>query len=308
MQKQNITHKKYTKNTHGYQLVLPLNIEVLIPDDDSVRLLDQMLENLNYSCLLKANSYYGRNNCVSPITLFKDMVYAFSQGIYSSRSIEKACRRDINFKWLLKGAPIPDHNTIWRFIKHRLVSNTENLFSQFVLVLHDMEQVPFEYLFVDGTKIEADANRYTFVWRKATQKNEKKLSDKIPMLFEKLKNEYGFEIDSQDKALERLKEAQTLLSNEKKRLGMAFVHGKGCRKTQLQRDMEKVLEFIGRQDKYNKYNSLFNGRNSFSKTDTDATFMRLKEDHMRNAQLKPAYNVQLGIVLIYKLFNVGFVG
>jgi len=295
MQKQNITHKKYTKNTHGYQLVLPLNIEVLIPDDDSVRLLDQMLENLNYSCLLKANSYYGRNNCVSPITLFKDMVYAFSQGIYSSRSIEKACRRDINFKWLLKGAPIPDHNTIWRFIKHRLVSNTENLFSQFVLVLHDMEQVPFEYLFVDGTKIEADANRYTFVWRKATQKNEKKLSDKIPMLFEKLKNEYGFEIDSQDKALERLKEAQTLLSNEKKRLGMAFVHGKGCRKTQLQRDMEKVLEFIGRQDKYNKYNSLFNGRNSFSKTDTDATFMRLKEDHMRNAQLKPAYNVQLGI-------------
>jgi len=145
-----------------------------------------MLENLDYSCLLKANSYYGRNYSLSSITLFKIMVYAFSQGIYSSRNIEKACRRDINFKWLLKGEPVPDHNTIWRFIKQRLVPNIENLFGQFVLKLHEIGQVPFENLFVDGTKIEADANRYTFVWRKATEKNEEKLSGKIIRLVERL--------------------------------------------------------------------------------------------------------------------------
>ncbi len=295
MLKQNIIHKKYTKNSCGYQLVLPLNLEVLIPDDDSVRLLDQMLENLDYSCLLEANSYYGRNLSVSPITLFKIIVYSFSQGIYSSRAIERACKRDVNFKWLLKGAPIPDHNTIWRFVKKRLVPNTENLFNQFVLKLHEMKQVPFENIFVDGTKIEADANRYTFVWRKATEKNEKKLSSKLPGLFEKLQNEYGFEINSQDTALERLKKAQITISNEKELKGMAFVHGKGCRKTQLQRDMEEVTGFLKRQEKYDAYNALFKGRNSFSKTDKDATFMRLKEDHMRNAQLKPAYNIQLGI-------------
>ncbi len=295
MIKYNKTHKKYTKNSHGYQLVLPLNFEVLIPDDDSVRLLDQMLENLDYSCLLEANSYYGRNNSVSPITLFKIMVYAFSQGIYSSRNIEKACTRDINFKWLLKGASAPDHNTIWRFIKQRLVPNIENLFGQFVLKLHKMGQIPFENLFVDGTKIEADANRYTFVWRKATQKNEEKLNAKIPGFLDKLKNEYCFECDNTNRDLERLKEAQEFLLDEKERLGMAFVHGRGCRKTQLQRDVEKVTDFITRQEKYNAQNTTFKGRNSFSKTDNDATFMRLKEDHMRNAQLKPAYNVQLGI-------------
>ncbi len=295
MLKQNIIHKKYTKNSCGYQLVLPLNLEVLIPDDDSVRLLDQMLENLDYSCLLKANSYYGRNYSLSSITLFKIMVYAFSQGIYSSRNIEKACRRDINFKWLLKGEPVPDHNTIWRFIKQRLVPNIENLFGQFVLKLHEIGQVPFENLFVDGTKIEADANRYTFVWRKAPEKNEEKLSGKIFRLVERLEKEYVLETNSQDEALEKLKKAQVILSNKRKNQGMAFVHGKGYRKTQLQRDTEEVAESIEKQEKYNAYNALFKGRNSFSKTDTDATFMRLKEDHMRNAQLKPAYNIQLGI-------------
>jgi len=74
-----------------------------------------------------------------------------------------------------------------------------------------------------------------------------------------------------------------------------FVHGRGKRKTQLQRDIEALSEMLTRQQKYNKYNETFKGRNSFSKTDPDATFMHMKDDHMRNAQLKPGYNVQLAV-------------
>jgi transposase len=295
MIKYNKIHKKYTENHYGYQLVLPLDLEVLIPEDDSVRLLDQILERLDYSRLLKANSYYGRKYSISSITLFKIMAYAYSQGIYSSRNIEKSCKRDINFKWLLKGAPVPDHNTIWRFVNQRLDECIKDLFGQLVLVLYELGQLQFENLFVDGTKIEANANRYTFVWRKATEKNEKKLNVKMLSLIKKLSEDYAIDFNDENTPLEKLKRAKGFLCDEKERIGMAFVHGKGSRKTQLQKDMEKTSEYIEKQEQYDGYKAHFGGRNSFSKTDPGATFMRMKEDHMRNAQLKPGYNIQFGV-------------
>lgn len=295
MQKSNKIHKKYTENPYGYQLVLPLNLEVLVPDDDSVRLLDQILEGLDYSSLIKASSFYGRNYGTSRITLFKILVYAYSQGIYSSRNIEKACRRDINFKWLLKGEPVPDHNAIWRFMNGQLDSAVKDLFVQLVKVLAGMDQIPFENLFVDGTKIEADANRYTFVWRKAVEKNEAKLKRSVIGFLEEIKSVYDIKIDDGLSPIQMLEKVHEWLSNEKEEQGLAFAEGKGNHKCKLQKDIEKANEYIKRQKKYDYYNSRFNGRNSLSKTDTDATFMILKEDHMRNAQLKPAYNVQFGI-------------
>ena len=96
-------HKNYTEFGEPYQLVLPLNLEGLIPDDDSVRLLSHELEDLDYSLLYQAYSAKGRNPAVDPKTMFKILTYAYSQNIYSSRKIERACKRDINFMWLLAG-------------------------------------------------------------------------------------------------------------------------------------------------------------------------------------------------------------
>ena len=96
-------HKNYTEFGEPYQLVLPLNLEGLVPDDDSVRLLSHELEGLDYSLLYQAYSAKGRNPAVDPKTMFKILTYAYSQNIYSSRKIENACRRDINFMWLLAG-------------------------------------------------------------------------------------------------------------------------------------------------------------------------------------------------------------
>ena len=141
----------YSKNGGYIQLSLPINTECLIPVDDSVRLIDQVLEELDYRELYLTYSSEGRNPAVSPKTLFKIMVYAYSQHIYSSREIEKACRLNLAFMFLLKGEKVPDHNTISRFRKHHLTPCIEGLLTQLVNLLSDAGGISFENLFIDGT-------------------------------------------------------------------------------------------------------------------------------------------------------------
>ncbi|MFT8350889.1 transposase [Clostridium saccharoperbutylacetonicum] len=134
-------------------LILPLNLENLIPEDDSVRLLSHILEGLDYSKLYKAYSSVGRKPTVDPKIMFKIISYAYSQNIYSSRKIEKACKRDINFKWLLQCYKAPDHATISRFRKDYISNDViEDLFYQQVNCLTTQNEILFENAFIDGTK------------------------------------------------------------------------------------------------------------------------------------------------------------
>lgn len=296
-----LKNKSYTKNYNefndNFQLILPLNLENLIPEDDSVRLLSHVLEGLNYKKLYKAYSSIGRKPAVEHKIMFKIITYAYSQNIYSSRKIEKACRRDINFRWLLQSCKAPDHSTISRFRKEYLSNDViEDLFYQQVKYLADQKEILFENVFIDGTKIEANANRYTFVWKKSIFKNEGKMFDKILSLLESINREEQKQftviketlIDDVDKVL------QWLLS-EKEERNIVFVYGIGKRKTTFQKWIEQLSDYKERQEKYNLSKSIFLKRNSYSKTDPDATFMHMKDDHMRNGQLKPAYNVQIGV-------------
>ena len=160
-------------------------MENLIPEDDSVRLLSHVLEGLDYTKLYKAYSSVGRKPAVEPKIMFKILSYAYSQNIYSSRKIEKAWKRDINFRWLLQGYKSPDHVTISRFRKDYLSNEIiEDLFYQQVNYLATQNEILFENVFIDGTKIEANANRYSFVWKKAVLKNEEKMFEKILALVE----------------------------------------------------------------------------------------------------------------------------
>lgn len=290
-----LLQQDYTKNSGTIQLVLPITTEFLIPADDSVRLLSQLLEELDYRKLYQAYSRNGRNPAVSPKNLFKVLVYGYMCDIITSRALETACRRDINFMWLLEGQKAPDHNTIARFRSGRLRNVIEDLFNQLVEKLHQLGEIAFENIFIDGTKIEAYANKYSFVWKKATVKNEEKLQAKIHKLLGLL----GYQISNGKVSVECMQAIKDKLIHKQAELGIEFVTGKGKRKTQLQRDIEALEEYIEKQSQYNSYNSLFDGRNSFSKTDTDATFMHMKEDHMRNSQLKPGYNVQIGVEAEY---------
>ena len=183
-------HKNYTEFNESYQLVLPLSLEGLVPEDDSVRLLSHELEELDYTLLYQAYSAKGRNPAVDPKTMFKILTYAYSQNIYSSRRIETACKRDINFMWLLAGQKAPDQCTIARFRSGALETACEDLFYQMVKRLADAGELSIETVFIDGTKIESCANKYTFVWKKSVGKWEEKMFRKIQEAVETVNYEY----------------------------------------------------------------------------------------------------------------------
>ena len=279
------------------QLVIPLNLEKIVEVSSSVRTLDEICESLDYTKLYNAYRRRPAKNKADPVSLFKVLVYGNMTGCYSTRSIEEACKTNINFMWLLNEAEAPSRSTIDRFRRGRIKEALDDLFSQLSKKLKDMGEIECKNLFVDGTKIEANANRYSFVWRKNVEKNSAKLEIKIEKLISDLNERYA-------RGFSDIYEAFDFLLKQKEKYNVEFVSGKGKRKTQLQRDFEAVNESIEKVEKYSEYNKLFAGRNSFSKTDTDATFMHMKEDHMRNGQLKPGYNVQIGVDSEY-IVNVG---
>ena len=283
--KSNHTEINYGTFTRNVQLLIDEDFaEKEIPANDSVRLLDKIVEEMDLTPLMRAYERRGRSPATEPSTMLKILLYANMEGIYSSREIEKACRRDINFVWLRGyGRKAPNYHEIARFRSQRLSKCAEELFVQLVNKLHDLGEIRYEHLFVDGTKIEANANKYSFVWKKSVTRYEERTLARLEKLQEELCAKYGVIC------------ADSLLSELERRMTGPHIHGRGHRKSELQRDIEQLAELEGRKEKYAAYRETFNGRNSFSKTDPDATFMHMKEDHMRNAQLKPGYNVQLGV-------------
>ena len=295
MQTLNILRQNYTLFSRPYQLKLPLEIGHVIPDDDCVRLLGQFVEELDLSDLYSTYSRVKENQ-VSPRQMLKIMLYAYHEHNYSSRGIEKACRRDINYMYLLEGRSAPDHATIARFRSIHFAQVADKYLAMAVRYLMELGEVSGREIFIDGTKIEANANKYTFVWKKAVTKNQAKLLDKTALLVQECVETYGLrEIwhgQVKEKHLGKLLKKLYKIKDEE---GVAFVHGSGSRKTPLQKHIELLEEYINRLKEYSRSLEILGDRNSYSKTDPDATFMRMKEDAMLNGQLKPAYNLQLGV-------------
>ena len=228
--------------------------------------------------------------------MFKILTYAYSQTIYSSRRIEKACRRDVNFMWLLSGQKAPDHSTIARFRTGFLAEACEGLFYQMVRCLNQMGELSKETVFIDGTKLEACANQYTFVWKKSVGKWEEKMFLNIQEAVTLLNREYmqSFCI-SEGSRVQDLQKICRFLEQLCEEQHNIFVRGRGKRRSRNQRYVELFRRFLERQTVYNWHTASFRGRNNYCKTDPDATFMHMKDDHMRNTQLKPGYNVQIGV-------------
>ena len=276
-------------------MVLPLNLETIIPSDDKVRLLSQFVEELDLTDLYLT---YGRvrKNTATPRQMVKIVLYAAMNRLYSSRDIETACRRDINFMFLLEGSPAPDHATIARFKYLHFPEVAEKYLAAMSQWLYLSGEISGKDIFIDGTKIESCANRYTFVWKKAVTKNQAKLMEKAVTLVEQCEEAYGIRIVHDGTvSLHRLKKLRKKLYKLKEEEGIAFVHGIGKRKSRLQKDTEELESYIGKLKEYTSHIHICGDRSSYSKTDPDATFMRMKEDHMLNGQLKPAYNLQHGV-------------
>lgn len=267
------------------QLKINFNTAVYVQDDVKIKLVKNIIERMDLTKINKIYSRLGRKSTVNPITMLEILVFCYSESIFSSRKIEKACKNDIRLWYLLDGQKAPDHTSINRF-RQKITSLIPELLVQMISLLIEEGQIDLSSLYIDGTKIESNANRYTFVWRKSVEKNQEKLRIKVIKRLG-LKND----LSPKDvlKALEII-----FVQIERECKDIEFVHGKGKRKPQLQKDYEQIKEWKERLKSYENHLEIMGeNRNSYSKTDHDATFMRMKEDHMRNGQLKPAYNVQL---------------
>ena len=290
-----ITRKDYTTWGESYQLSLPLNYEIQIPENDPVRLLRHLIGGMNLTALYNTYSRIEKKYA-TPRQMLSILVYADMNGIYSSRKVESACKRDINFMYLLEGKPAPDHAKVARFRRLHLAPCMKETFAEMTALLASMGELSEEQLFIDGTKIESCANKYTFVWKKSVTKQMGKLMEKIPSLFTEAEEDFDIRIAFPDGIrLRHMKRLRRRLKARQKNEGVVFVHGTGKRKGALQKLLEKLDEAIRRIKDYTNKLHIAGERNSYSKTDKDATFMRMKEDAMKNGQLKPAYNIQFGV-------------
>jgi transposase len=271
-------------------VLLPYSFDDLIPQKHPVRIVDQVVESLNIQPLLKAYSKEG-NPGYHPKMLLKVMLYAYMTNIYSSRKIELALRENINFMWLTS-MTIVDHNTINRFRSDKLKESFKEIFKQVVLMLASEGLVNLKQIYTDGTKIEAQAGRYTFVWGNSIKTNKAKMLAQLEELWN-----YAQSINNEDDPNPEPTEFKEI-SKEVIQKTVAKIDAKLSGNEKASSKAKAKLRYIKNNftanlEKYEKQEAILGERNSYSKTDTQATFMRMKEDHMQNGQLKPAYNTQI---------------
>lgn len=318
--------------------------ELNLPDDDPVYTLKKILEDIDFSSLTARYSSKGRTGC-NPIMMYAIVTYAGMLGVTSVDKIVELCKRDLAFIWLAKGQK-PKRDAFYDFIDKKLNTDVlDDLHYQFITRLEKEGHITLKELFNDGTKIEANANRYTFVWRGSINWHLAGLLDKIENLYNTYnkyvtangydeKYEIGeavmFVIEGMDKVREtieknrqrKITKHKKLSNNERIEInncsplellklqknfmkiaqgeGITFVMGKGQQKSVLQKMYEELEECGRRLMQYRKcFEIMGKDRNSYSKTDIEATFMRMKEDHMLNGQRKPAYNVQIAVENYY---------
>ena len=275
-------------------LLFPQRIDRDIPKDDPVRILKSVIESLDLSGFKKLYHERGRSP-YHPKMMLMVILYSYMNNVYSCRKIEKLLYRDIYYIWL-SGYQKPDFATINRF-RNRVKNEIGHIFTLLVLILVEKGFVTLEVEYLDGTKIESKANKYTFVWRKIVERNREKLLEKIRVLLQQINEQMAQDKAADVDTLELTPQTLCEISKEfKEALGSA-PEAKTKEEKAAQRGKNKMFKELERHgEKLAEYNSRLEqmeGRNSISKTDPSATFMRMKEDAMCNGQTKPGYNLQI---------------
>ncbi|MFO8069638.1 MAG: IS1182 family transposase [Alkalibacterium sp.] len=292
---------QYTMN----QTTLPLELDVFLPENHIVYAIDTVIEDLTDEDYQLIINEFGRP-AYHPKVLLKALLFAYSERTFSGRDIEKMMRENLAMQWLT-AQTIISYRTINRFRgsdhAKRII---RDLYVSFSARLKKEKLIEGKALFIDGTKLEANANKYTFVWKKAVDRYYPKLKEKerdyytneiAPLIEQEIKKE-----TKEDFTKEDILELNDLLKDELDKVEKEITNSsekehvsqlKRKRRSLKKHHNKMKKDFIPREHKYEAYYNTFNGRNSFSKTDPDATFMRMKDDHMRNGQLKAGYNVQI---------------
>lgn len=275
-------------------LLFPQRIDRDIPKDDPVRILKSVIESLDLSGFKKLYHERGRSP-YHPKMMLMVILYSYMNNVYSCRKIEKLLYRDIYYIWL-SGYQKPDFATINRF-RNRVKNEIGHIFTLLVLILVEKGFVTLEVEYLDGTKIESKANKYTFVWRKSVERNREKLLEKIRVLLQQINEQMAQDKAADVDTLELTPQTLCEISKEFKEALGSEPEAKTKEEKAAQRGKNKMFKELERHgEKLAEYNSRLEqmeGRNSISKTDPSATFMRMKEDAMCNGQTKPGYNLQI---------------
>ena len=271
-------------------LAIPPTLEELIPQGHPVRVVNEVINKLNIEPLLKAYHIRGSSS-YHPQLLLKVLVYGYVTNVYSSRKLAAACQESIYFMWL-SSMSYPDHNTINRFRGVRLKHALRSVFEDVVKLLADEGLLSIEEINTDGTKIEANANKYTFVWKKSIQTNKEKMKKQLTEIWQ-----YAQQTAADEDKMPEPPDF-TEIDSQKVKATIDHLNEKLAASEDIDKKVKDKLKYVTKNypvniAKYEQQEALLGERNSYSKTDTDATFMRMKEDHMKNGQLKPGYNVQI---------------
>lgn len=269
----------------GQISLFPSSLDEKIPQNSPVRAINQIVDNLD---ITKVFDTYkgGGTSAYHPRMMLKVVLYSYLNNIYSCRKIEQALWDRISFMWL-SANHTPDHNTINRFRSSHLKDTIHEIFTQVVVMLVDMGYLSLDVIYVDGTKLESRANRYSFVWRKSVEKNKAKLEAKISKVLEMVED--GIAQDNQPED-----DPPSPIDSDELKRRIAKINKEGRSKEEQKAIKTLENKHLPKLQEYEKHLETLGNRNSYSKTDPSATFMRMKEDHMMNGQLKPAYNVQIG--------------
>lgn len=268
-------------------LLLPPSLDELVPENHMVRVVDAVIDRLDISDIL--STYRGGgNSAFNPKMMLKVLVFAYLSNVYSSRRIEELLRRDICFMWLA-GMKRPDFRTINYYRGKRLKEGFDAVFTQVVRLLHEEGFVSLKVQYIDGTKIESVANKYTFVWRGSVEKYDARLKAKTEALLRQIEQNHS--IENQENPVSEELTAEEVAE----RVGRIRekVDADNLSKEERKALRQIETDAVPRMNRYKGQLETMGSRNSYSRTDPDATFMRMKEDAMLNGQLKPGYNVQI---------------
>ena len=284
------------------QLKLPVDMERIIKINDPVYVFNEVVAHIDlYKYFATEDRRTGRPE-YDRETLFKLVLFSFMEYGYSSvRRIRQLCDIDIRFLWLLDGKNPPSVMTIQNFIHNELSESLEDIFTDINAYIFPKEHVDTNHIYIDGTKLKANAGNYTWVWKKSCIKNRNKVFAKVTELLSRIneitRSIQGVEFEVfQEYSIERVEYLYDQFLKITGAKAEEFVHGKGKRKTEIQKICEQLSDFQKRLKQYSAHIAICGDkRNSYSKSDHAATFMRVKRDYMGNDQLLPAYNIQMGI-------------
>ena len=281
-------------NCTAFQFKFPLDFYTNVPNNDPVTSFVEIMKGLDTSKYFKTIPHRG-NQGYDPHMMLNIVLFAFMNKVPSLRELETLCKYDIRYMWMADNET-PSFMAFQRFISNTLTHEIEDIFYDVCHRLIELDNVDLSKLYIDGTKIEANAKKNSFVWKKSLINRRNKVFEKTTAEITYLNTQYKFNYETNTKYNASFigQIADDLMSYMVQNK-IDLVYGTGKRKHDIQKRYEHILDYYSKLMNYEEMLEICGDRNSYSKTDHDATMMNMKYDYYnKTGVFKPGYNVQIG--------------